>query len=207
MRAVLWDLPAEIERWRREQGAKLREEVWEGVLHMGPQPMVEHQAFGAKLLAWLLKHWADPTGGLVVHEVNVAHPDWYPDRWQQNYRVPDLIALSPERADRNVNECIVGGPDVVIEIHSPGDESYEKLPFYGEIGVREAWIIHRDSKACEIFRATPSSGRPGGAMLPAEPNDGGWLESAALGVRLRSPEDGRLAIRTADDAGTEALIP
>ena len=40
---------------------------------------------------------------------------------------------------------------MVVEIQSPGDETYEKLPFYAELGVSEVWIINRDSRSIEVY--------------------------------------------------------
>ena len=40
--------------------------------------------------------------------------------WPNNYRIPDLVLLTPERFDIDCNEYFDGGPDAVVEIRSPG---------------------------------------------------------------------------------------
>ena len=69
---------------------------------------------------------------------------------------------------------------MTIEIHSPGDEAYEKLPFYAKLGVPEVWIIHRDSRAVEI------QVRGGDEYECLKPAADGWLHSTAEGVQTRT---------------------
>ena len=59
------------------------------------------------------------------------------------------------RVDRDA--YLEGGPTVVVEIRSPGDETMEKLPFYAQLGVPEVWIVDRDT---QIARALCAAGRP-----------------------------------------------
>ena len=45
-----------------------------------------------------------------------------------------------------------GAADFVVEITSPGDRTYEKLPFYSRLGVRELLIVNRQSWVLELYR-------------------------------------------------------
>ena len=177
MKAVVLELPdhwlAERERtpWSR------RDEMWEGVLHMAPAPSNMHQDFAYKLYAFLLYHWARPTGGRVHGEVNLAavgEPDW-----RQNYRIPDLTLLTPDRFGVNRDSHLAGAPAVVVEIRSPGDETDEKLAFYAALGVPEVWVFDRDTKAVEL-RALAGADY---ALIVADA--AGWLASRVSGVRFR----------------------
>jgi hypothetical protein len=96
---------------------------------MAASPNREHQDFEYGLEFWLREHWAKPNGCRVYHQINVAEPGTWPD----NYRIPDLVLLTPARFHIDCNEYFDGGPDVVVEIHSPDDEAYEKLGFYAMI--------------------------------------------------------------------------
>src|SRR3990172_7275684 len=147
MKAVMANVPEHILAWRRRTGADQWDEMWEGVLHMAPSPNRDHQDFEGALEAWLRQHWAAPGGGRVYHQINISEPGTWPD----NYRIPDLVLLTPQRFDIDRNEYFDGGPDAVVEIHSPGDEAYEKLDFYAKVGVREVWVIERDTKRPEIY--------------------------------------------------------
>jgi Uma2 family endonuclease len=51
-----------------------------------------------------------------------------------DYRVPDIVVSRPvNRSHRGVDDTA----ELVVELRSPGDESYEKLPWYAARGVTE----------------------------------------------------------------------
>jgi len=197
MKAVMSTVPPDLLAWRKHTGADRFDEMWEGVLHMVPTPNFDHQQLQWSLETWLRTHWLPRSRGVVCHEINVARPG----RWPKDYRVPDLVLITPERFSINKNEYMEGGPDVVAEIRSPGDESFEKIPFYIEIGVKEVWIIDRDTKACEIHVARDGKPEKG------EPDPDGWWRSAATGVELRPGEPGKIVLRLDGDDATAEELP
>jgi Uma2 family endonuclease len=197
MKAVMASVPEHILEWRRRTGADRWDEMWEGILHMAPSPNRDHQGFEFRLESWLYEHWAKPNGCQVYHQRNVAEPGTWPD----NYRVPDLVLLTPMRFDIDQNEFIDGGPDVVVEIHSPGDEAYEKLDFYAKVAVREVWIINRDSKRPEIFELV------GGEHRSRMADANGWLRSDVASAEFRAAGDGKLEIRLTGHPETAARLP
>lgn len=89
-----------------------------------------------------------------------------------------------------------GGPDAVIELRSPDDETYEKLPFFARLGVREVVIVDRDTKRVEIYRLA------GPQYVALQPDRGGWLTSDTLQVRFAPTAGGRLTIEDGDDPAT-----
>lgn len=188
MRAVMWEVTPDILERRHRTGADERDEVWEGVLHMGPSPNNEHQRLESSLEHRLRAIWMVRSGGEVLRQINVAGPG----NWRENYRIPDLILLARDTRAIDRREYYEGGPEVVIEIRSPRDESYAKLPFYAEIGVREVWIIDRDTQAVEVHAAHEGSFR----LVPAGAD--GWIPSAASGLDLRC-HDGRVEMRWPDE--------
>ena len=177
MKAVIANVPIDLIEARRKTGADRWDEMWEGVLHMPPMPNREHQALEGDLEYWLRMHWAIPQGNKVYHQINLALPGGWPDK---NYRIPDLVLLTPDRFHIDRNEYFEGAPTAVVEIRSPDDEAYEKLPFYGELGVPEVWIINRDTRAPEVYSLAEDSYK----VLPASSD--GWIASAAIGVELKS---------------------
>jgi Uma2 family endonuclease len=192
MKVVMPVVAAEILDGRRRTGADLWDEMWEGVLHMPPMPNRSHQDLELDLGAWLKIFWARPRGNKVYPPINLA----LPGRWPNDYRIPDLVLLTPDRFHIDRNEYFDGGPNVVIEIRSPGDESYEKLPFYTQLNVLEVWIIDRDTRQPEIFQIA-------GADYPISD---GWTVSKVTGIRMR-PQHGKLAIALVDDLASERLLP
>lgn len=199
MKAVFASVPEHILEWRRQRDADQWDEMWEGVLHMAPSPNRDHQTFEYKLHRWLDDHWAEPNGCRVYPQINVADPD--AAKWTENYRIPDLVLLSPSRFEIDRNEYFNGGPDAVVEIHSPGDEAHEKLDFYAAVGVREVWIIDRDSKRPEVFC------RAGNKLVPRKADADGWVGSEVVGAEFRAAGEGKLEIRLIDKHATTSKLP
>lgn len=197
MRAVMSTVPQHILEWRRRTGADQWDEMWEGVLHMAPSPNRDHQDVEGWLESWLRLHWAGPHGCRVYHQINVAEPG----TWPNNYRIPDLVLLTPARFDIDCNEYFDGGPDAVVEIHSPGDEAYEKFDFYAKLGVLEVWIIDRDSKRPEVYELAGNAYR-----LRIAGNEG-WILSNVAATEMRHSADDKLEIRLSGRNETLATLP
>ena len=197
MKGVLPEIPQHILDWRKKTGADRWDEMWEGVLHMPPMPSRKHQDFEGELETWLRIYWARPKGNRVFHNVNLASIGG----WPGDYRVPDLVLLTPDCFHIDYDEYFEGPPTAVVEIRSPGDESLEKLPFYAKLGVPETWVIDRDTKSPTIYRLV------GDDYEPQLADTHGWIRSIATGISLRAEGEGRLAIQLTGDPGTCRLLP
>jgi Uma2 family endonuclease len=197
MKAVMANVPEHILEWRRRTGADQWDEMWEGVLHMAPSPNRDHQDFEGALEFWLRLYWAKPNGCRVYHEINVAEPG----TWPNNFRIPDLVLLTPARFDIDCNEYFDSGPDAVVEIRSPDDETYEKFDFYAKVGVLEIWVIDRDTRQPEVYELS------GGEYRRREPNSEGWLRSKVANAEFRAAAGGKLEIRIVGQENTSALLP
>jgi Uma2 family endonuclease len=199
MKAVILDMPQHWLDERKRSGAERFDEMWEGVLHVSPSPNRSHQDLVLDLAMFLKVQWARPKAGRAIHEINVVHPDDVDD-WINNYRIPDVVLLSPDRLVFDKNTYILGAPLVCIEVRSPRDESYEKLDFYIRLGVPEVWIIDRDTKEPTVFALVEGNYRA------VEPDADGWIVSDAVGARMRATPAGKLAIRL-DSTGAGAELP
>ena len=197
MKAVMASVPEHILEWRRRTGADQWDEMWEGVLHMAPSPNREHQDFEFGLELWLRRFWAEPNNCRVYHQINISEPG----TWSNNYRIPDLVLLTPARFDIDCNTYFDGGPDAVVEIHSPGDEAYDKLDFYAKLDVREVWILDCDSRRPEIYELVES------AYQLREAERDGWVLSRITDVELRPAAGGKLEIRVAGRGDTLGRLP
>lgn len=157
MRAVFLDVPEHLLRERRRLDIDKFDEMWEGELHMTPLPTWEHQRMDRRLSDFFDHHWEQLGEGLTCSHVGVKPPGT-PDvevageRQPRTYRGPDQVFLLAGHEGRVQDGWVVGPPDALIEIRSPGDETYEKFPFYYELGTTEVIVIHRDTKAVEIYR-------------------------------------------------------
>jgi len=129
---VVGSPPPELEALlarRRRAGADRLDEVWEGVYHMVPAPSGEH-AYIAQQLAVLLDAPARAAGLVpVMHEVNLGESE-------RDFRVPD--GGLHRHVPRGVWHATAA---LVVEIASPGDESWQKLPFYAAHDVDEVLIL------------------------------------------------------------------
>lgn len=196
MKAVMPSILPDIQDMRKRSGADRWDEMWEGVLHMPPLPNRNQQDLEGSLESYLRYYWAPTCQGKVYHQINVAAIGG----WPNSYRIPDLVLLSPQRFAIDRNEYFEGAPDVVVEIRSPDDETYDKLPFYRDLGVPEVWVIDRDTREPEIhvlkrgrYKKQPSTTQ-------------GWIRSPETGIELAGRK-GKLAIRLAGDESTRQDLP
>jgi Uma2 family endonuclease len=193
MRAVVVHLTAEELAYRRSRGLDRWDEMWEGVLHMTPAPTVEHQRIVDALIIFLAPHLTTAARGTLRSSINVFRETTQ----KPDYRIPDLTFVAAGREHLLREDGVRGGgPDAVIEIRSPEDETYDKLPFYAALGVREVIVIDRDGKRPELYRLA------GSQFVALQPDTDGWLRSETMMVRFRVV--GGPPPRLAIEAGTDA---
>jgi Uma2 family endonuclease len=114
---------------RRRSGLDRLDEVWQGELHMIPAPSFEHAEIATQL-ARLLGPLADQAGlTIAMHEFNLGESE-------HDFRVPDG-GLHRGRP-RGV---WLPTAALVVEILSPGDETWTKLDFYAAHNVDELLIV------------------------------------------------------------------
>jgi Uma2 family endonuclease len=103
-------------RLRRQRGQDLFDEMWGGVLHVNPAPSGRHGDLDSQLHV-LLRPLAKAAALRMRGQFNLGQAD--------DHRVPDA-GLHHDTSDRVFYPTAA----LVIEIVSPGDESWDKLPFY-----------------------------------------------------------------------------
>jgi Uma2 family endonuclease len=138
MRTLLPDPPPagvrELLERRKMLGQDRKDEVWEGVLHMVPAPGHSH-AKVAQQLAEMLGPLARAAGlQPTMAEFNLGDSD-------EDYRVPDGGLHRPGAA-----EMWHPTAALVVEIVSPGDDTWKKLPFYAAHDVDELLIVDPDTR-------------------------------------------------------------
>ena len=151
---VVGPRPAELEALlerRRATGADLYDEVWDGEYHMAPAAHGSH-GWLDRQVAVVLHPLAQRAGLCDSGPLNIGGPD--------DYRVPDA-ALRREATTATWNPTAA----LVVEIVSPGDESWNKFGFYAEHGVDEVvivdpeprtvtWFARRDDRYEEVVHST-----------------------------------------------------
>lgn len=132
MRALVLDPPTaglgEILERRHRAGLDRLDEVWEGVLHMVPAPTHEHGDLESQLHQ-IIGPLARRAGLTMVGQSNLGEGE-------HDFRVPDSALHRP-----GASGAWHSSAPLVVEIVSPGDESWEKLPFYAAHDVDEVLIV------------------------------------------------------------------
>lgn len=152
MPVLVYD-PAIERQIRRERDkrpeANQYDEVWEGVLVVAPLPNNEHQRIVSRLTAVFhsLIDW--DRGDQVLPGINLS------DRnvgWLTNYREPDVAVYLNTNPAKDCDTHWVGGPDLAVEVVSPGERPWDKLPFYAQVNTREVLIVNRDPWELELYQ-------------------------------------------------------
>lgn len=170
MRAVWLEPDERYLAQRHSWGGDRSDEVWDGVLHMPPFPMFDHELIASRLLL-ALAPIGQRCGLIAVPAALLEH--------EKNYRKPDLTLGREEQ----ISERGFEGAELVIEVLSPNDESRDKLPFFAKLGVREVWLIDPKTRELELYEL-----RDGRYMRQQPP-----LVSPVLGVTIEQ-RDGQLVI-------------
>lgn len=122
------EIEALIER-RKRLGQDRHDEMWEGVYHMAPAPRNAHGDIQQQL-AELLGPLARQAGihPMLAGEFNIGE--------KEDFRVPDGgLFRARENALWNPTAALA------VEILSPGDEAWQKLPFYAAHHVDELLFV------------------------------------------------------------------
>jgi len=145
-------------------------EVVKGVLYMSPSPIPDHQTVSLEIAAYLRQYVQLAGLGRVFTEPTDVELS------PKNIVKPDVLVLLKEHFDRFTRTRIVGAPDLVVEILSPGTWRHDlqgKLEAYEQAGVPEYWIVSPAEQVVEVFvlegAAYQSAGIfRGSAILPSQ---------------------------------------
>lgn len=184
MRVVLADPDPEWLEERSRLGLDHRDEVWDGVLHVPPRPSTAHQMFEFELHL-VLRPIVRLLGLQIVQELAVFDPD----KGEKNYRAPDLVIAAPENISAR---GIEGRAELVVEVLSPHDESYQKFPFYAARGIPEYWIVDPKTREIEVYVLR------GSTYFAVTPNRDGVIQAPRLGLELCVVAGPKLRITWAD---------
>lgn len=131
--------PPEVEAWlerRRRAGLDRLDEVWGGRYVVAPDPHGNHGRTQLGVAALLLS----AARRLQLHATatfNLGVPD--------DYRIPDAGLTT---------ECAAVWYDtatLVVEIISPDDDTFDKLEFYRDHGVREVLLLDWRTRAVRVL--------------------------------------------------------
>ncbi len=125
---------------RRALGQDGHDEVWEGMYHVAPYEHARN-GFTAMRLGVAVEPRARAAGLWSSGPFNLGE--------RNNFRVPDL-------GFHRTRDFSLFMPTaaIVVELLSPDDETYEKLPFYAAHLVDEVWIVDAVGRTIEIRERT-----------------------------------------------------
>lgn len=171
---VMVNAPDSLLDERRRLGLDRRDEMWDGVMHLVPPAGSQHGRRQARLFAPLLQA-LEPLGLDGGTEIGVFRPDVGDD-----YRVPDLTFAPPEVfSDRGAE----GAAALVVEARSPNDETWDKLAFYGSVGVAQVLIVDAASRTVHLLVNRE------GVMVEQQPAGDGSVRLHDVDVVLRFDGD------------------
>jgi Uma2 family endonuclease len=139
-----------------------RHEILDGEHYVNPSPNTKHQMSSMRLVLAL--------GDFVyAHSLGqVFHAPYDVVLSEHDILEPDLIFVSAARRAIITDANIQGAPDLVVEILSPGNHSYDervKYHAYERFGVGEYWIVDPEAKTVTIYR------REGGKFVRTQTGD------------------------------------
>ena len=141
-------------KWTYDDWALLPDNGWKyevlnGDLYMTPPPTVAHQEASDELLMQMKLHAKQKRLGKVFSSpIGVRLPN------QPVPVEPDVLFVKKERLSIVTKTYIEGAPDLVVEVLSPSNWTYdrqEKYEVYRAAGVSEYWIVDYRAKTIEVF--------------------------------------------------------
>jgi hypothetical protein len=154
---------------RRRLGLDTHDEVWDGDLHVNPAAHARHGLVQAQVQRFFGE--CAPEAELrAIAEFNLGD--------EADFRVPDAGLLRPAPGRLYHSTAAL-----VLEVVSPGDETWDKLDFYAAHGVDELLIVDPLKRTVEWL------GLRDGRYEPIERSALIDLGGAELAERLDWPED------------------
>jgi len=144
-------------------------EIVDGVLYMTPSPSWSHQEIVGRLFRYLSTYIETANlGGVFVAPIDV-------ELSANNVFQPDVVVLLKSGREKLKGRHIVGPPDVIVEVVSPGSatmDRHDKYQAYAKAKVPEYWIVEPGTQTVELLvlageRYTSSGVFQGKAILPS----------------------------------------
>jgi Uma2 family endonuclease len=125
-----------------------RYEILDGELYVVPAPNTRHQRISKKIETALIRQVEEKGFGEVFHapyDVVLS---------AENVTQPDILVVRTERLSVIAEANLLGAPDLVIEVLSPGTREKDlaiKRKIYARFGVQEYWIVDPDAATVEVL--------------------------------------------------------
>ena len=127
-------------------------EIIGGKAFMSPSPELLPELFHQRWVARLFKVIERHVEAHKLGEILIAPIDVVLDH--ENVVQPDLVFVSTANAGLLERRGIMGAPDLVVEVISPGSlrrDRYEKRELYARFGVKEFWLADVANRSLEVL--------------------------------------------------------
>ena len=132
-------------------------EIIDGEMMPSPAPIPAHQIIGANIFAPLNQHVKAKELGMMLF----APVDIILQRDPLRTRQPDVLFIHKDNLPGTSLDDLEGlqlleiTPDLIVEVLSPSDTKKVltgKLTDYQQIGVKECWLVSRETRSVEVLR-------------------------------------------------------
>ncbi len=126
----------------------MRYEIANGVLLLAPSSTGAHQYTVGEVYFHLRSHVKLPGLGVVIRTPFVV------ELTSKDVFQPDVFVVMNAHSDRVQEKKVIGAPDLVVEVASPGTVAFDRLTKYDtyeDTGVTEFWFINLDRHTVEVF--------------------------------------------------------
>jgi Uma2 family endonuclease len=146
---------------------------------MPPMPNLSHQDLSGDFYDIFSTDIKAEKRGRVQAGANISDRR---EGWEQSYRVPDIVVVLKKSRAVDCSTHWFGGPDFLLEVESPGDDTDLKIPFYSKIKVQELLVVHRDTRLLRLYR---HNGRDLVQVTPSRFQGKYWLVSDMVPLAFR----------------------
>ena len=126
-------------------------ELLNGILMKKSSPTIQHQRISRRITVAIENYLVkNPIGevfyaplDVVLDEINAPQPDVF------------FVSKAKEYILDEVEQVVIGIPDIVVEILSPGSVKKDRITkkkIYERFGVPEFWVVDPSYKNVEVFR-------------------------------------------------------
>lgn len=125
-----------------------RYEIANGVLLLAPSATGAHQDTVGEVYFHLRSHVKLPGLGVVSRDPMVVELS------AKDVFQPDIVVVMNNHLDRVQEKRVVGAPDLVVEVATPGTVAFDRLTKYDtyeDTGVPEYWIVNLERQTVEVF--------------------------------------------------------
>jgi Uma2 family endonuclease len=123
-------------------------EIVQGVLVMPPSPEDIHQIAAGEIFAYLREQIKlKGLGKVFVAPFDVVLSP-------QNVFQSDVLVVLNEHLERAQTAGVMGAPDLVVEVISPGSKLYDRVNkhmAYEQAGIPEYWLVDPHKQCIELF--------------------------------------------------------